>query len=120
MVKGIQKHLKGEIPYEKITKELIKQSRLSVAYNALFDNRLENMFKEIFPEIYPYGIPLMPDELWEGKGYWEGHTPLKETFPKWYIVEHLGLNEENRRTLCTDGFRFFIYKFYFTLTVYRK
>ena len=84
-----------EVPYKVITKKLIIDTKLIGAYKILFNNRIDVMFKEIFPEAYPFKMPFIAEELWYGKGMWEGYEPLKDTFPKWYITEHLGLTEDN-------------------------
>jgi len=86
---------KDEIPYKIISKKLIMEAKLVTPYSILFKNRLEVMFKKIFPEVHPYKMPIICNELWFGKGLWEGEIPLEEAFPKWYIEEHLGLNEDN-------------------------
>ena len=91
----VLRYPKDEIPYKKISKQMLLDSKLSGAYRLLFKNRIEVMFQEIFPEAYPYKMPLIHDELWHGTGMWEGYTPLKEIFPKWYFTEHLGLTEDN-------------------------
>ena len=86
---------RNEIPYKIISKKLIGEAKLITPYFILFKNRLEIMFEKIFPEVYPYKMPIICDELWFGKGMWEGQTPLEESFPKWLIEEHYGLNEDN-------------------------
>ena len=91
----VLRYPKDEIPYKKISKQMLSDSKLIGAYKLLFKNRIEVMFQEIFPEAYPYKMPLIHDELWYGTGMWEGCEPLRDTFPKWYFTEYLGLTEDN-------------------------
>lgn len=94
-VHDVLNYPKDRVPYEIISKKLLTEAKLLTPYRELFGGRLEIMFKEVFPEIYPYEMPIISDELWLGTGIWEGEQPLKDIFPKWYIEEHLGLNEDN-------------------------
>ncbi len=94
---------KDEIPYDIITKSIVTEAKLIVGYMTLFDGRVDAMFKEIFPEAFPFKLPFYSDDIWYGKGYWEGHEPLEKTFANWYFKEYLGLTEDNVLSMLFVG-----------------